>query len=740
MNKGKLRDIFLSIIFLIIAFFPIYNNSLADFVDEFSITAKKEPDGSFSYRRFPNYKILLCNVKQNVDDIDFIKDAHGNSVQCDCESNYQHIDNANLSTYVPLNPDSVCSENLIYTPVINTKYKKPVMVYRYSDKYDGCYFGDNVYPAGKEYLMLFDTMDCKLATYMQYTPAHDLPGALMVMILSMLYAPIAVIFVIAGTTVFFYLVAITVNILYVFLTTTLAINLMVFISPIVFPAMLFEKYKGAFDTWVKTMISFSIQLIFSIVFSAVFIIFIDKYGVGKDVTFYNHGRLTGRLPNINCNGSSTSLTCIFKFDQNAESRPAFGAVVTRMLGIGPFVTVASSIISDFSGAVNSMITFVILVILFQKFLYQIPNLAKTLTEGALALEGRKIDTAYVLGKIKGGVEGAGKFAYYALKRGVNVSIGGIGKLKTIGSLPPPSRGTPATPGGTTTIPPPSTPSVETPPTTGQKDQLLSADGPVEKSNFASSETPPSDATAGGTPTASATPGGTPSDQVTSLSETMPEVSNFASSMSVNTPENTSGSTAVITTTGGDDPGTGEISQSQSGTTSPSTSGGTTSPGPSTAGGTTSPGPSETAPEPGGKMVEGTSGGGGAATPGGTTATKKPSPKSAKQPDPPKPRDNGGGKKKTTSKGSSSGGGGKVREFHAMVANNLYKNGRITYEQMMSMKRLKGDEAGYDVVDSKTGKKVHCSFEEAAGMAGYTMENGRATAHDIVDKYGSGIKK
>jgi hypothetical protein len=167
MSKKIIRNTFYicSAVILALLFGGGIIESFAAFIpaSEVSFAAKRGIGGTYLYRRTPDYRILQCNTLEDPD------------LSCDCDLETR------TNIYYSLNPSqSGCSTSNVYTPKINIKYGHPIRIYRYSSTYDGCYYGDNVYPVGKGYLALFDTMDCKLANYFQYTPVHDLPGILMV--------------------------------------------------------------------------------------------------------------------------------------------------------------------------------------------------------------------------------------------------------------------------------------------------------------------------------------------------------------------------------------------------------------------------------------------------------------------------------------------------------------------------------------------------------------------------------
>ena len=109
--------------------------------------------------------------------------------------------------------------------------------YDYGRTYDGCYFGNVEYPQGKEYLSIFDSLDCKLSNYL-HTSAQ-LTGIHIVLVLVVLFlsAGLGIFLLLLGFTLFFLLFAIVFKIFYFFMVNILAINILVFVSPNIFPAL-----------------------------------------------------------------------------------------------------------------------------------------------------------------------------------------------------------------------------------------------------------------------------------------------------------------------------------------------------------------------------------------------------------------------------------------------------------------------------------------------------------------------
>jgi len=163
-------------------------------------------------------------------------------------------------------------------------------------KRDGCQFGNIVladgtkiaqskYPSGKEYLAIFDTLDCKITRYLGFGPEISTANIVMLIISGWLIGPIGIYLVLA---LFFFglmIIAATIRALHIFLSSAIAIILMVYVSPLIIPLALFEKTKGIFKGWVSNLISFCIQPMILFAYLAIFVSLMDRTLIGS-ATFY----------------------------------------------------------------------------------------------------------------------------------------------------------------------------------------------------------------------------------------------------------------------------------------------------------------------------------------------------------------------------------------------------------------------------------------------------------------------
>jgi type IV secretory pathway VirB6-like protein len=175
---------------------------------------------------------------------------------------------------------------------------------------DGCQFGmitnsngeevssGRLYPSGKEYLALWDTLDCKVMRYLGYGPELKVANIASLILASWLTAPIAsaaIYFAVAAMFFGFCFLALTLRALHIFLASSMAIIIMVFVSPIMITMALFAKTNEMFKTWTKELIGYCLQPMILFAYIAFFITITDRVLIGS-ATF------SGEAPSkaINC--------------------------------------------------------------------------------------------------------------------------------------------------------------------------------------------------------------------------------------------------------------------------------------------------------------------------------------------------------------------------------------------------------------------------------------------------------
>lgn len=253
---------------------------------------------------------------------------------------------------------------------------------RYSETYDGCYFGDVEYPDGKDYLAIFDTLDCKMAHYFNLAAGN---AATIVWIIVFFY----IFGVMPGLYftffIFFMLIMmllITTKIFYLFVTNVIGITFMVFISPITIPFALVSRFKNIFDAWLNNLIGFCLQLIMVVAFTGFVITSIDSLALG-DAKYINHNE-NGRLPTLYCDSrDGFSVLCVLSANATSGEEELENELL-KFLGISPIFMIIDYIFFSEVGFINMLVellSFLIVTFVLSELLDKIPNLSQKVFSG-----------------------------------------------------------------------------------------------------------------------------------------------------------------------------------------------------------------------------------------------------------------------------------------------------------------------------------------------------------------------
>gem|GEM_PF-1364820 len=161
---------------------------------------------------------------------------------------------------------------------------------------DGCQFGKvslsdgtqevvSTYPSGKEYLAIWDTIDCKMMRYLGFGPQMTNANIASMVFAAWLIGPIGIYFALSVMIFGFFLVSLGIRALHIFISSAAAIIILVFVSPIIIPCGMFEKTKGVFEGWLGKLMSFCLQPMILFAYVAVFIMVMDQTLIGS-ATFH----------------------------------------------------------------------------------------------------------------------------------------------------------------------------------------------------------------------------------------------------------------------------------------------------------------------------------------------------------------------------------------------------------------------------------------------------------------------
>jgi len=188
-----------------------------------------------------------------------------------------------------------------------------------SNEGDLCKFGDSDL-IGKtaylkySYLKIFNILDCKLKYYLAFTPGTSFANVIGLIISTLFTGSYG--FLISISLFFFVIMMIIIimRALYLFVTTALAIVVYIFISPVIFPTLLFKQTTDIFNKWLMQLISFTLQPIILFVYIAIFIQASDLLILGKNPKLDG-----GRISCKSKEEDRKRLACVLNFDKFSSS-------------------------------------------------------------------------------------------------------------------------------------------------------------------------------------------------------------------------------------------------------------------------------------------------------------------------------------------------------------------------------------------------------------------------------------
>ncbi len=296
--------------------------------------------------------------------------------------------------------------------------------FNYADSNEATRYDNPAYPKGMEYLRIWDTLDCKVARAIGYGPEVSVPNLIFMILGGFLDFGGGIVFVVASFFLAFVMIMITVRSLHIFLMSTTAVILLLYVSPITITCVMFNRTKSIFGAWWKQILGLSLQPMILFAYLGFFIALFDHTIVG-DVRFSGDGKQAPKKiicdndsvadvlivdplskGKINESGNSTSIYCIFR----VATLDTFHGL--EVLGIG--LPVLASMTKEKLATITKA---ALLMFIFLKFLDQISKFAAELVGGA---------------QLSSDIAGAGKMASRVMKGLQEIQKRGMGALKKHG--------------------------------------------------------------------------------------------------------------------------------------------------------------------------------------------------------------------------------------------------------------------------------------------------------------------
>ena len=273
------------------------------------------------------------------------------------------------------------------------------------------------YPAGKEYLKIWDTLDCKIARAIGYGPEVSVPNLVLMVVGGFFTGSLGLIFVVGAFLFAFFLLSMTIKAMHSFIMSIVYIVLLIYVSPITITLSLFSRTKSIFSSWQKNLLGVVVQPLILFSYLGLMVAIFDNVVIGKDVKFSGDPVKGPKEVICNDKASNSSLYCIFRISE----LDSFNGLEV----IGITIPILKNLTSEKVGSIfkAAMIAF-----LFSSFMDQIFNLAKTLAGGPSLKPTWGISATEMAKKAFTGLDGVRLRGMRAARKGVSSALSSVSRV------------------------------------------------------------------------------------------------------------------------------------------------------------------------------------------------------------------------------------------------------------------------------------------------------------------------
>ena len=290
----------------------------------------------------------------------------------------------------------------------------PRFNYAFVDGAAGSKYDSPSYPIGKEYLQIWDMLDCKIARALGFGPEVSVPNLIVMILAGLITNGFGLVFFVATFVFAFYLIALTVRALHIFLISSMAITIMIYISPITITACLFKKTENIFKSWRTNLVSFALLPVILFAYLGILITIFDKTMIG-DAKFIGDGKANPK--HIDCsvgNAGNNSIYCIFQFNdvKTNNALSPIGITLPVLFGMN-------------QAKLATIIKAALLMFIFTKFLDRIVEVAKQML-GGVGLDSQSKGAVEMMGAAFGFAKNVQSRGSRATKKWGGKAVGKIG--------------------------------------------------------------------------------------------------------------------------------------------------------------------------------------------------------------------------------------------------------------------------------------------------------------------------
>ncbi len=304
--------------------------------------------------------------------------------------------------------------------------------FNYADQNEATKYTNPTYSPGREYLKIWDTLDCKLARALGFGPELSVPNLVKMIFAGFLTGGLGIMFLIATFMFAFFMLSVTMRAIHIFLMASVAIVILIYVSPITITLAMFEKTKDIFSGWWKQVLGMALQPVILFAYLGIYIALFDNIVIGK-ATFNGDGHSAQKSIVCNSESANTSIYCIFRV---ADLKTFSGLEV---IGIG--LPVLASMNKE---KMNTIIKSAFIMFIFAGFIDKISELAAKLVGGS-ELKSNSMSAMSMAKKSFGALNSIQKRARGGMMKHGGAAAGWAGKKVARGVAQKGYRGSGATP-------------------------------------------------------------------------------------------------------------------------------------------------------------------------------------------------------------------------------------------------------------------------------------------------------
>lgn len=242
--------------------------------------------------------------------------------------------------------------------------------FNYADQNELTKYDNPAYPPGREYLKIWDILDCKLARALGFGPELSVPNLAKMIFAGFLTGGLGIMFLIATFMFAFFMLSVVMRAIHIFLMSSVAIVILIYVSPITITMVMFSRTKDIFNGWWKQILGLALQPVILFAYLGIYISLFDNIVVGK-ATFNGDGHSAQKTIVCNSESANTSIYCIFRV---ADLKTFSGL---EIIGIG--LPVLASMNKE---KMDTIIKSAFIMFIFAGFIDKISELAAKLVGGS----------------------------------------------------------------------------------------------------------------------------------------------------------------------------------------------------------------------------------------------------------------------------------------------------------------------------------------------------------------------